>query len=254
MSNFVLDNYDKYTAAWKTVWQKRFTWAQNGKYQKPTISIMAFNKATGAFANMNSSSMTADKMQGTVSSIADKYVDWVKTFPNTGYGVKDYDDMRNFFVGAIGEYFFFKLISEVRCILAPNNIGELVEYNFHKASPTLSPFDDFGVDLYFYANDVSCVGQVKFWNRFTKHDPGIKVIQSTYAEGVAARAIDPYVDNNVFLFFLGNESSIHSNLAKEGWRKYKKNVVPIGHDALSASIDNRNKMFWHDFVDSISSI
>lgn len=253
MGNYVDKNYSNYLACGeKSVWMDRFIWCRNGKDPKGTTSITEFNKATSAFANMKDV-YNVDDLQKEVSSLAEKYVEWVKTFPNTGYVAEDYNDMRNFFIGAIGEYFFYKLMSEARYILAPNNIGELVDYNFHRVSPTLKQSDDFGVDVYFYANDIPCVGQVKFWNRFSKHEPGIKVIQGACSEGVMGGSLDPNHENNVFVFFLGDERSMYSHLAKD-WSKYRKHVVPIGKTAMDWTVNGKNKMFWDSFKKSLNEL
>ena len=243
-------NYENYMSDADGVWNARFTWIKDRKDQKWESSIPRFDEATDALSKLNGIHNADDLFKG-VESLADEYVGWVKS--NWGnYSKEYYEDMHRFFVGAIGEFFFFKLLTDVKCLLIPDQSGSLNRYDFNLVSPELSQFNDYGIDLYGLADDVPSVMQVKFWNRFARHDPGIKAIQGMIADGIMSDAIDKSQNNNAFICFLGNESSIYSHLLKD-WRKYRNNVVPLGRKALCA-VENRNKFFWESLVDSLKKV
>ena len=247
----ILENYEAYKTSATENWENRLTWmGLNGKEPKHTTSIYRFNKETNAFANMKVVD-TAANFFNEVDKLANAYVEWVKG-KNKGYSKKEYEDMRDFFVGAIGEIFFYRLFEEVKCIMAPDATGTYARYDFNFVSPTLKSDKDAGVDFTAAINDVPSVVQTKFWNPFARKSMELDIIQKAYAEGVSKQLIDKDEKKNVFICWLGSEESIYRK-TKE-YKQYRENVVAIGYGALDVSINNRNKIFWTNLYDFLKNI
>ena len=249
----IVENYESYLKVKDDVLSKRFTWCGlSGKYPKYTTNIIKFNSETNVFANMKRC-YTSVELFSETDKLAKKYVEWVKS-KDSSYSKNEYDDMHRFFVGAIGEYFFWYILSELKCVIAPDASGILKRYDFNHVSPTLNDSIDLGVDLYANVNDVPSVIQVKFHNPFAKStEPWTTIVQKAYAEGISKRIIGLDGKENVFICFLGNENTIYSNLKKA--RQYQKNVVAIGRTSLENTVDNRLKeSFWDKFYDHLSLI
>ena len=249
----IVENYNSYLKVKDKVFTQRFTWGGlSGKYPKYTTNIIKFNVETNAFSTMKKCYTTVELFTET-DKLAKKYVEWVKS-KGKAYSKEECDDMRNFFIGAIGEDFFGYVLSEVKCVIAPNASGVLKRYDFTNVSPNLDDSIDLGVDLYANVNDIPSVIQVKFHNPFAKSvEPWTTIVQKAYAEGTSMKIIDGDVPENIFVCFLGNENTTYSNLKKA--RNYQKNVVAIGRNALGNTIDNRLKeSFWDKFYEHLCSI
>lgn len=247
----ILENYEVYKTSSTENWENRLTWMGiSGREPKHTTSIQRFNKETNAFADMKTVDTAADFFKE-VDRLANIYVEWVKS-KNKGYSKKEYDDMHNFFVGAVGEIFFYRLFTDVKCVMAPDATGTYVRYDFNYVSPTLKSDKDAGVDFTATINDVASVIQTKFWNPFAKKSMDLDIIQKAYAEGVSKELIDKDEKKNVFICWLGGEESIYRK-TKE-YKQYRDNVVAIGYSALDVSINNRNKIFWGGLYEYLKSI
>ena len=247
----ILENYNAYKGSAAENWETRLTWmGLNGKEPKHTTTIIKFNKETGALDSMERV-MTAQDFYKKSTELATVYTDWVKS-KGKQYTEEEYKDMRNFFVGAMGEIFFYRLFEDVKCIMAPDATGTYVRYDFNYVSPTLKDDKDAGVDFTAAVNDTASVIQTKFWNPFSRKSMEIDIIQKAYAEGVSKQLIDKDEKKNVFICWLGSEESIYRK-TKE-YKQYRENVVAIGYGALDVSINNRNKIFWSNLYEYLKNI
>lgn len=247
----ILENYQTYKDTAAENWESRLTWmGLGGKEPKHTTTILRFNKETEAFANMKRVNSAHDFYKE-ADKLADAYVNWVKS-KNKMYTKKEYEDMHNFFVGAMGEIFFYRLFEDVKCIMAPDATGTYVRYDFNYVSPTLKEDKDAGVDFTADVNDTASVIQTKFWNPFARKSMELDIIQKAYAEGVSKQLIDKDEKKNVFICWLGSEESVYRK-TKE-YKQYRENVVAIGYGALDVSINNRNKIFWSNLYDFLKNI
>lgn len=247
----ILENYNSYKSSSAENWESRLTWmGLNGREPKHTTTILKFNKETGALGKMEHV-MTANDFFKESEKVANEYVEWVKS-KNKGYSNKEYEDMRNFFVGAMGEIFFYRLFEDVKCIMAPDASGVYQRYDFNFVSPTLKSDKDAGVDFTASVNDTASVLQSKFWNPFAHKGMELDVIQKAYAEGVSKDLINKDEKSNVFICYLGNEDAVFRR-TKE-YKQYRENVVPIGFKALDVSINNRNKYFWGNLYDFLANL
>ena len=239
----ILENYQAYKNSASENWESRLTWmGLNGKEPKHTTTIIRFNKETGALGTMNEVK-TADEFYKEAVRLADVYVEWVQT-KNKMYSKKEYEDMRNFFVGALGEIFYYRLFEDVKCVMAPDATGTYVRYDFSYVSPTLKDDKDAGVDFTASVNDIPSVLQSKFWNPFAHKGMEIDVIQKAYAEGVSKGLINKDEKANVFICYLGSEESVFRQTKQ--YKQYRNNVVPIGFHALDVTINNRLPSFWNN--------
>lgn len=247
----IIESYNTYKSDVESNWKKRLTWmGLNGKTPKHTTSIMKFNAETKAFSTL-SDVMTATDFYNESNRLADTYVSWVKS-KETSYSKKEYEDMHNFFVGAMGEIFFYTLFEDVKCVIAPDGNNEYHQFNIRYVTPTLKEDKDAGVDMICVINDIPSVVQVKFWNPFAKKGMSIDIIQKAYAEGTSKNIINKDEKENVFICFLGNEDSVY-RCTKE-YKQYSKNVVAFGFKALETTINNRNKIFWNILKNSFANI
>lgn len=245
----IIDKYNKYITNKNENWKSKLTWKGcDGKNPKHTTSIFKWNAETNIFASMKQVNNVNDLFKE-VDKMANNYVAWVKT--KNEYTNEEYDDMKNFFIGAIGEFFFAFLFEEAKCIIAQDNTGIAQRYDMYYVSPTLKREPDFGVDFTGIINDIPSVLQIKFWNPFGKKTIGIDIIQKAYAEGVSGDLIQKDEKENIFICFLGNEETVYNKIKSTN---YKKNVIIIGKKAMEMTINNRNKIFWDKFYNNLENL
>ena len=231
---------------------RRLTWAGlGGKNPKHTTTIARFNSETNAFSTAFIGVEDSASFFKKAAEMSNVYVDWVKS-KNKGYSELEYGDMRNFFVGALGELFFEFIMENVKCVFAPDRGKDYRRYDFNLVSPEKER-KDFGVDFYALVNDTPSVIQVKFWNPFNKKNiVGIDIIEKAHAQGVARDIIDNSEKGNVIICTLGSEESIFSSLKRVP--EYRDKVVVVGRNALAATVDNRLALtFWSKFFNFLAS-
>ena len=250
----IIENYNSFVENKVETWKARFTWrGLTGKDPKYTTGLDKFFIETGILSEIKVPKNSAEVF-AFAESLATSYVEWVKG-KGTKYSNKEYEDMKDFCKGAIGEFFFVELLSEVKCLMVPTGDDgrEFVRYDFNYVSPLLKGDKDFGVDLMGVANDVPCVLQVKFWNPFGKEKISIDLYQKAISEGIIRyRCINPDDNHNVFLCWLGAEKKAYIPISSA--KEYKDKIVAIGFTTLEASINNRNSIFWNGFVKHLSEI
>lgn len=246
----VIEKYNTFVESKIETWKARFTWrGLSGKDPKYTTSLDKFFAETGVLSAIKHPKNSAELFTF-ADSLASFYVDWVKG-KDIKYSNKEYEDMKDFCKGAIGEFFFVELLNEVRCVITLSD-GQAIRYDFHYVSPSLKGEKDFGVDLTGVANDVPVVFQVKLWNPFGKERVPVELFQKAAFEGIYNGIINKDDDSNIFLCWLGIENKAYMSAKSNPALKNK--VVVIGYDALNGTINNRNQIFWDGFVKSLSEI
>ena len=252
----VINDYGVYTANKYDIWKKRFVWMKRGKDPQYRIGIMRFIKETDEFEKVIEQGVptNTDELFNVVTQLADKYVAWAngKDGEIQGYTEEDYDDMRNFFVGAIGEYFFVYLLTEVKCVSCYNKNKEYNRFDFRYTS--LYQGKDFGIDVVSvvstYLADMSCAIQVKFWNPFNEDEtPDMSMFQKLGYEGYRNGYADPKQDHNLFLCWLGDESRIFNTIKDNDM--LLRSVSVIGKNSLNETVNNRNRFFWNGLFQSL---
>lgn len=247
-----ISKYNNFVENEVATWKNRFTWmGTDGRTPKHTTTIIKFLNETNSIDAIATITNTNDLYKG-FADLAEKYVEWVQSKGNN-YSKTACNDMRNFFIGALGEFFFVELMNEVRCLYIPiPSSNEFKRYDFHFVSPSLSADRDFGIDLTGIANDVPVVMQVKFWNPFGKTKLPMEVFQKADSEGTRNEYIKQTDDNNIFLCWLGSEESGLNPI--KGNKVYKNKIVVIGRNTLDFSINNTNKIFWSYFFEKLKKI
>lgn len=233
-------------------WKTRFTWmGTDGRTPKHTTTISRFFSETNAIESI-ATTIDVNTLYQELDSLAERYVEWVQS-KGHNYSKRACTDMRNFFIGALGEFFFVELLNEVRCLYIPKpSSNEFKRYDFHYVSPSLSGDRDFGIDLTGVANDVPVVMQVKFWNPFGKTKLPIEVFQKADSEGTRNGYINMSDDNNIFLCWLGSEES--GIYPIKGNKVYRNKIVVIGRNTLNFSINNTNKIFWSNLFGKLKKV
>ena len=232
-------------------WKSRFTWlGTDGRTPKHTTTIAKFFNETKCIDSISTTNV--NDLYQKVSNLADSYVEWVQSKGNN-YKKQACDNMKKFFIGALGEFFFVELLNEVRCLYIPDPTSKTFKrYDFHYVSPNLSTDKDFGIDLTGVANDTPVVMQVKFWNPYGKTKLPIEVFQKADSEGTRNGYINMSDDNNIFLCWLGSEESGLYPIKEN--KVYKNKIVVIGRDSFNFSINNTNKIFWSYIFDKLKKI
>lgn len=240
--DIIKEKFDRYINEYKKNWELRFIWSNSKNEAKCTISIIQFFKETGILNDIEHK-ITLDGFFNQTEKLANEYTNWVKS-QTSEYSDKEIEDMHNFFIGAIGEFFIVCLLSEMKCIYKfDKEHHSCYRYDFRMISPNLQNDKDFGVDLTCISNGKPSVIQVKWWNRFSKNKPGIEVFQKLMSEGKVRNYCNDNDDHNRFLFWTGCEEDITKKIKDCGYDKW---CVCFGNYSISEVIDNRaEEDFWN---------
>lgn len=252
--NTVLLNYEKFSQNKHSNWENRFTW-RKGKIISNSTSINRYNAETLAFSNIKIAKNT-NELFSIIEDTASDYVYYVKSKGYSYYNSKDYADLRNFFVGAIGEYFFYFLLTELHAMDVFTSYDEMCRIDFNYVAPALPSVlkKDLGVDMTCYANDTPSVLQIKFYNPNIKSKFRVKeIVQSMCAEGSVKNIINTRESSNMYICHIGKESVVYNWIKKFG-EFYRKNVICIGENSLNYTVNNKNTIFWQKFHKSLSEL
>ena len=249
------DRYESYKADSYNIWLERFTW--NGLHNdspQNKVSIVNFEKQTHAFKNMQVMS-NAKSFYKEISKIATKYVEWACT--KSVYNDMEKQDLRNFFIGAIGEYFFTILLQDVNCMLIPNQITNKVErYDFDNVCPRLRKENDYGIDLtgmVSIANTYySCAIQVKFWNPETDTLITNTIASGAFTDALLNNFIDVEQGKNVVVCWLGDTRHVSHYLTDN--RKLYKHILFIDKNVLDNSVNDKMPQFWSNLHIKLQNI
>jgi len=246
----IIKKYNDYKNDEMNVWLHRFTWGGlDGLSPKVTTNIFRFFNETNVLHNVEHCN-TTDELWTSVSNLANDYVKWVCTKTN-GYSQKEQDNMRDFFVGAIGEYFFVHLFEFAKSLDIPVD-DVYTRFDFNYVSPTLPNEDDYGIDVTGIVNDVPCVLQVKFWNPYGTKNVDMEIFQKAFADGVMNDIISKDHKHNVILCWLGVEEKGLANILRN--KPYKDKVLAIGLKTLSVAVNNRYQIFWDKFYEKLANL
>ena len=112
------ERYNQYLNDIKGTWLYRFTWnGLNNKLPQNSISIVNFIKETDIFSNVKFPNNAKGFFNLIKKSLVNMYIDWCLT--KNHYNEAEQEDLRNFFVGCMGEYFFYVFLIEVYNLIAP---------------------------------------------------------------------------------------------------------------------------------------
>lgn len=216
------------------------------------VSILRFFKECNPFTGMNVKN--TNEFYRKMTAVADQYVTWTKNeLKECENDVLD-RELKNFFIGYIGEQFFLSLLQQEKRLYIK---AEKQIFTFDYVAPRIIDESDFGVDLtgQVTANDgivKDCAIQVKFWNPFAKRNDAMmsnKLLQGVFADAVCNDIIDAKQDKNIFVCWLGDDSKV-SKWARRNEPLYK-HIVFIDRNVLKDNIDNKLPNFWNNFVLSL---
>ena len=236
---------------WET-WRFRFTWrGLYGDKIYPKINIFMFFKNTGAHEKLREI-RNVNKYFSEVNKMADSYVKWVEK--KESHTEEELLDLKTFFVGCIGEFFFGNLFNEVKSIeCVEQNAAH--RYDFNYVCPLLKGENDFGIDLTGLVSDKdgdrNCVFQIKFWNPFAEPKISMTIAQKAFSEGITNGFIDPKEKHNVVICWLGDEEDNVTRCLKTNKNLYE-HVIFVGKKSLNLTINDRNGVFWDGIVDKLN--
>ena len=227
----------------------------NGKSMVNKVSILKFFSEVKPFDGITVKNTLG--FYNKMTDIAEQYVRWAL---EVLHEEEDIDarlnrELRNFFVGYIGERFFLYFLQQEKSIYIKS---EKQIYTFDYVAPRIFDEQDFGVDLTGQAtgNDgvvKDCAFQVKFWNPYiASGDTQMtnKIFSEIFADAVSNGIINPTEDKNIFVCWLGDASKV-SEWARLNTKLYK-HIVFIDRDVLKDNIDNKRPNFWENFISSLS--
>ena len=249
MDKLMEKRYNQFVANKYATWKSRFTWrGLFNNESKHSTNIIKFGKETGAFEALKDIE-NVHSFYKVVDNLAQHYIKWVQSKPDSMYDFTEYKDMENFFKGSIGEFFFVELLDNVKCVFSETNSGRYKRNDFNFVAPRLKGEKDFGVDLTGVVNDKNCVIQVKFWNPYSTEVLCTDVVQKAHSDGIINGFINPTEKENIVICWLGNTDKVSVQL--KSYEALYKNIVFIDIKSLDASINNKNKIFWNKLYEKM---
>lgn len=247
--------YKDYISQEKETWRDKFTWkGLYGDTPKYSITIVEFANETGAFDNIVRYK-NAKAFRKSMEGVAEEYTRWVLS--KGIYSQDELSDIRDFFMGAMGEYFFMGMLAKVKCFLVKNETnGRIVRYDLDYVAPRLIGEMDFGVDLTGRISkgkkSYNCAIQVKFWNPSTNCKITEKIASSAFTDGVINNFIKPKEESNIVICWLGDTSKV-SRYLRQNEALYK-HIVFIDNDVIDRSVNGAMCDFWDWMYDNIKDI
>ena len=250
-----IERYTQFENNKNSIWLDRFTWqGLDGRSPKNKVSIVNFQKDTQEF-NKLSLVVDAKCFLNAINKLADKYKSWCNT--RNVYTEEELESMRNFFIGAIGEYFFTFLIGNLKCLLIKNHkTGKLERYDFDNVCPRLKGEFDYGVDLtgmvQHNAKYYPCAIQVKFWNPMSDNSITNKIAQSAHSDAICNEFIETNGSKDIFVCWLGNTRNVSKYLVEN--EKLYKHIGFIDMSALDNSVNENMPNFWNLLYSELQNI
>lgn len=236
-------------------WKYRFTWrGLYGDKAYYAVNVLRFFKENPDLLEVLRGVRNVRTFREKLTKLAKEYVKWAnKIEPHTD---DELNDLKKFFIGGIGEFFFTGLFNDVKAILKVEN-GVEYRYDFNYTAPRLIGEDDWGVDLTSIVSDIhgdrNCVVQVKFWNPYIKSTIDMDIAASAFTDGVLNNFINPEEEKNIVICWLGDEEKEVSTFLKKNKCLYK-HVIFIGKQSLNLTINEKNGIFWDSLVDKLHEL
>lgn len=245
------DRYQTFKENEQENWRYRFTWRGiYGDKGYHAIAIFKFFNETNAQEKLRGVKNVNDFYKK-VTTLANSYKDWCGK--KEEHTPEELADIWNFFVGAMGEFFFTYLLDDIKSVICTKD-GKGKRYDFNYVAPLLKGERDWGIDMTGSISDEkgdrNCVVQVKFWNPFTSKGLQIDVMQKAFAEGILNNFIYPNEYHNVVICWLGDEEASVSRFLKQN-EPLNEHVILVGKKALNYTINERNGIFWDNLVNKL---
>lgn len=242
----VHDKYVQFKRNEQKTWLDRMIWdGRNGLFNLGSFD--KFIKSQHPFDGLHV--MNADDYFGEVSKCAKEYRKWAVSVDNT-YSEEDYDDMEQSFKGFMGEWFCYRIAEDCSRILVDNEM-----FVVREMAPNLMNERDNGIDFTATINDVPCVVQVKWWNRFIdKTFPRQEIFQKLGYEGATAGYIElnENVERNMCFMWLDDEEKAKMSINRNP--RLKNRVIIFGKNAWDFSINGRDVIFWENIFKKLEEL
>ena len=234
------NNFSYYERNSQLVWKNRFTWTGlYGTEKAWSISIEKFFKENSHIYDPNIKS--SSDFQKWTFSIASRYVEWCSNNYEVSLSDDEKADLRNFFVGALGEYFFINILNEFKKFVINKKW-----VSFNCSTPLLPSTPDFGIDgtciTSYDDKQVSAAIQVKFWHEYSSFKITMSIAQKAYGQAVLDGIIEPTEYKNIVICWLGTDKKV-SRYLKEN-KKLMAHIVFFDGKVLDDNINNKDCYFW----------
>ncbi len=249
------NRYNQYISNKNNIWNERFTFmGLNGNTPHYKTTIVEFEKETNTLSNIPVLT-SVHKLYNEIKKTANIYKIWCKTKDN--YSDIVLDNIENFFIGALGEYFFTYYLNDVKCVLIKDkNTNIYNRFDFYDVCPRLIGEEDFGVDLtgiVSYKNkSYDCAFQVKFWNPYINNMFTNEIASGVFTDAVTQHFINIDDTNNIFVCWLGDTKNVSLYLQKN--KSLYKYIQFIDMNVLNNTINNQMPIFWNNFKIMLNNI
>ena len=241
------ERYNQYLNNIKDTWLHRFTWnGLNNDLPQNSISIVNFIKETDIFSNVKFPNNAKGFFNLIKKTVVNKYIDWCLTKNN--YNEDEQENLRKFFLGCMGEYFFYVFLKEVKTILIKNeNTQYLEQYFFNNVCPRFTNDMDYGVDFtgtVDHNNDsYNVVFQVKFWDpEYNPRKFSYDTASNVFTDAILSNYID-LKHANIFVCWLSDINKVSKYL--KDYKLLYQRIKFIDKDVLDKTINNKLPTFWN---------
>lgn len=233
--SFVKNNFE--------IWKDRFTWkGLYGDEKYSTFTILKFLK-TIDLSNIEWN--TTLEFYNWIVKISDEYLKFAKT-KKKSLSEKELKKIRDFFIGALGEFFFVNVLKNCRVFAI-----DKTKYIFDNVSLTYN-IEDYGIDaccrLSFGNTTENAVIQIKFWNPFSDEKMTTEIVEKAFAQGILENFIDFSECTNdskpIVICWLGTKDNVSTYLTK--YSKLRKLALIIDRTELQKNVDNLDNIFWKE--------
>ena len=235
----------------KNNWKDHFVW--HGIYGDSLYNSISINKFAQLTGKLNGITFknTLDFYKK-MKELSCEYSNWCKTIINK-LSDEELDNLKLFFIGAIGEYFFVNLFNHKNTLIIKD---KKKAYTFYNICPRLTGDTDFGVDLTGIVSpsdggSYDCAIQVKFWSPFANESVITNhIAQAVHSDAIENEMINNNDNDNIFICWLGDMDHVSRWLSKN---KMSRHIVFIDRLVLRQNIDGDIE-FWNQISKEISNI
>lgn len=250
-----IERYKTYISDISNVWKYRFTWNDvDGLNPQNAVSIVKFVKETNVFDTYAIPNNSNDFYKY-ICKISNYYADWTCT--KVSYTDEEKHCIKDFFKGAIGEYFFMTLFEKTVCLeILDEHTKRLKRYDFDNIAPRLIDELDYGVDLTgMVSHDnvyYNCAIQVKFWNPESYYNITTAIAQSAHSDAIDNNFIKQEDNKNIIICWLGTPKNISLYLKRNA--KLYRHLLFVDNTVLDRVVNNKIPQFWTYLWEKLKNI
>lgn len=228
--------------------------------QHSNLSIGKFFKSNSSafdykLVSNSNGEFSVDKLSKWSIETSEKYVDFVKQTKGSTW-VKNFcteeleQEIRFWFQGAIGEFFFIEIFPHDNIIMESADGGNKIQKTLSCVTPWFfTENEDYGIDFVAVDENNEVVsGQIKFWNAHGSRKiqwNGLFANMIAESQGKEIRLTDPTKQGNLIIMYLGNEmNDVSLSLKKHS--QYKQ-LSLIGRSSINHTLNGRKSfsLIWN---------